>query len=98
MLSLSRCHFNVTRSEFVKKQKLSVNEIYIFDSENPKSAAYVAVYYKILHSMFFFFSKAQEPLVGQGLLIIEASPSHSHTPHSVGLLWTSDRSVAETST
>jgi len=32
----------------------------------------------------------QQSLVGQGLLIIEASRSHSDTPHSVGLLWTSD--------
>jgi len=36
--------------------------------------------------------------VGQGLLIIEASRSHSDTPHAVGLLWTSDQVVAETST
>jgi hypothetical protein len=41
---------------------------------------------------------AQHPLVGQGLLIIEASRSHSDTPHSVGLLWTSDQPDAETST
>jgi hypothetical protein len=41
---------------------------------------------------------AQQPLVGQGLLIIEASRSHSDTPHSVGLSWTSDQSDAETST
>jgi len=40
----------------------------------------------------------QQPLLGQGLLIIEASQSHSDTPHSVGLLWTSDQPVAETST
>jgi hypothetical protein len=40
----------------------------------------------------------RHPLVGQGLLIIEASRSHLDTPHSVGLLWTSDRPVAETST
>jgi hypothetical protein len=33
----------------------------------------------------------QQPIVGQGLLIIEASRSHSDTPHSVGLLWTSDQ-------
>jgi hypothetical protein len=33
----------------------------------------------------------QEPPVGQGLLTIEASRSHSDTPHSVGLLWTSDQ-------
>ena len=33
---------------------------------------------------------AQQPLVVQGLLIVEASRSHSDTPHSVGLLWTGD--------
>ena len=36
--------------------------------------------------------------MGQGLLIIEASRSHSDTPHSVGFLWTSDQPVADTST
>ena len=41
---------------------------------------------------------AQDPLVGQGLLIIEASQSHSDTPHSVGLFWTSDQPDAEAST
>jgi hypothetical protein len=40
----------------------------------------------------------QQPLMGQVLLIIEVSRSHSDTPNSVGLLWTSDRPVAETST
>jgi len=39
----------------------------------------------------------QQPLSGQGLLLIEASLSHSDTPHSVGLLWTSDHPDAETS-
>jgi hypothetical protein len=34
----------------------------------------------------------------QGLLIIEASLSHSDTLYSVGLLWTSDKPVAEIST
>jgi len=48
----------------------------------------------ILHynSMLYFFPMEQEPLV------IEASRSHSDTPHSVGLLWTSDHSDADTST
>jgi hypothetical protein len=41
---------------------------------------------------------AQQPPVGQGLPTVEASRSHSDTPHSVGLLWTRDRPVAETST
>jgi hypothetical protein len=43
-----------------------------------------------------FLPVAQQPPVGQGLLIIEASRSHSDTPHSVGLLWTSDQPHAET--
>jgi hypothetical protein len=41
---------------------------------------------------------AQQPLMDQGLLIIEASRKHSDTPHSVGLHWTSDQPDAETST
>jgi hypothetical protein len=45
----------------------------------------------------FPFLRAQQPLVGHGIQITEASRSHSDTPHSVGL-WKSDRSDAETST
>jgi len=41
---------------------------------------------------------AQQPLLGQSLLITEASRSHSDTPDSLGLLWTNDQSDAETST
>jgi hypothetical protein len=36
--------------------------------------------------------------MGLGLLFIEVSRSHSETPHSVGLFWTGDWHVAETST
>jgi len=36
--------------------------------------------------------------MGLGLVIVEISRSHSDTPHSVGLLWTSDWNVAETPT
>ena len=39
----------------------------------------------------------QQPLVGQGLLIIEALRLQSEAPHSVGLLWTSDQPVEQTS-
>jgi hypothetical protein len=35
-------------------------------------------------------------LVGQGLLCIEVALSRLDTPQSIGLLWTSDRSNAET--
>jgi len=41
---------------------------------------------------------AQQPPVGKGVLIIEASRSYSDTPHSVELLWTSDQPDVETST
>ena len=40
---------------------------------------------------------AQQHLVGQGLLFVEASRTHSDTPHLVGLSWTSDQPYAETS-
>jgi len=43
-------------------------------------------------------SRAQQPLVGHDLLSLEASPSHSDPPHSVGLLWTRDLPEADTST
>ena len=39
---------------------------------------------------------AWQPLVGQGPFSIEASGSHSDTPHTVGLLWTRDRTIAVT--
>jgi len=45
-----------------------------------------------------FFFMMQQPLVGQGVVVLEASRSHSDTPNSVGLLWTSDQPIAETST
>jgi hypothetical protein len=45
-----------------------------------------------------FASVLKQSPVGQGLLIVKASRSHTDTPHSVGLLWTSDRLDAEPST
>jgi hypothetical protein len=44
------------------------------------------------------FFLVQQPPVGQGFLIIKASPSPLETPYTVGLLWTSDQPNAETST
>ena len=52
----------------------------------------------IISPITLFICTAQKPLLGQDLLNIEASRSHSDTQHQVGLLWTSDRPVAETST
>jgi hypothetical protein len=46
----------------------------------------------------YVFSMAQQSLVVQDFLIVEASRSHTlDTPHSAGLLWTSDQPVPETS-
>jgi hypothetical protein len=41
---------------------------------------------------------AQQPLVGQDLLIIAVLRLHSDTPHTEGLLWTCDQPDAVTST
>jgi hypothetical protein len=49
-------------------------------------------------SHLFFFFVALRPNAGHGLLILEVSRSHTTTHQSVGLLWTSDQLVAETST
>jgi hypothetical protein len=45
--------------------------------------------------MIFYLPWRNSPPVGQGLLIIEASRSHSDTPQSVGLLWTGDQPDAD---
>jgi hypothetical protein len=58
----------------------------------------IPAHYIIKSTYVFFPPLAQQPLVGHDLLIVEASRSHSDTTHSVGLLWTSDQPVAETST
>jgi hypothetical protein len=50
------------------------------------------------HSSSYPLLMAQQPLVGQGLLVIDASWSHSDTPHLVELLWTSDPHDAATLT
>jgi len=47
----------------------------------------------------FLFAVALRPNAGHGLLILEVSRSHKNNAlQSVGLLWTSDQLVAETST
>ena len=53
--------------------------------------------------LFIYFLVALRPKAGHGIPIHEVSRSqshthtHIHTPHSVGLLWTSDQFVTETS-
>ena len=48
--------------------------------------------------MFCFYGVCS-PIAGYDLLILEVFEiTHNDTPQSVGLLWTSDQPVAETST
>jgi hypothetical protein len=53
---------------------------------------------KCIYHWNFFFSWRDNPLVALGLLIHEVSRTHNGAPLSVGFPWTSDQSVAETST
>ena len=78
--------------------------LYVYCNENsripfcPEIAKYCAslcLFNDTLH-IVDIFSMAQQPPVGQGLRIIQASQSHSDTPHSAGLLWMSDQPVAKT--
>ena len=50
-----------------------------------------------LRNIQLVFLMAQHTVVGQCLFIIDASRSHTDTPHCVGLLWTSDQPDAESS-
>ena len=56
--------------------------------------------YELLDTKVFFFSWRDSPLVGLGLLLTYEDFLWflNHTSQSVGLLWTSDQLVAETST
>jgi len=51
-----------------------------------------------LYFMASFCSRRATAIIGPGAPIVEASRLHSGTPHSVGLLWTSDQDVTEAST
>ena len=54
--------------------------------------------YQQITLYIYFFFVTEQPILGQGLRIIEASQSHSDISHSAGLLRMSDQSDAETST
>ena len=63
-----------------------------------KVLAWIFVHSRSRDCYTLSFPVAQQPHWGQDRLTIEVSASPSDTPQSVGLLWTSDRPVAETST
>jgi hypothetical protein len=68
----------------------------IFNATRPKMNRRKTKYTKYFLDLCDKFFTAQQPLMGQGLLIVDASRSRSDTPHSVELLWTSDQPGAET--
>ena len=60
-----------------------------------------AYVYVLSHHLAFVentFFMEQEPYSRSGLLIVKVLRLHSDTPQSVGLLWTSNQLVVETST
>jgi hypothetical protein len=59
---------------------------------NQRQTKYRIASSRDLHSQeSFFFSIAQQHLVGHGILMIEASLTHSDTSHSVGRFWASEQ-------
>jgi len=63
-----------------------------------KQQKYGRSYVKWCFVICRLFRLTQQPYSGLGRLIVEVSRSHADTPHSVGLLWTRDRPIAETYT
>ena len=88
-------------SLFSKGAKLkSIVTININILEKCRCFVLVLCYYfeEIKSYKIYFFSIAPRPLMGKGFLSIDAARLRSDAPQSVGLLWTSDQLVAETST
>jgi hypothetical protein len=78
-----------------RQEKTKVQELCnVYFSEIGSVHADIVLCNTTPHRLVIIFLMVQQPLAGQGLLNIEASRSHSD---SVGLLWTSDQPVAETS-
>jgi hypothetical protein len=81
----------ISRWQKAKTETKGYANIWISDSSNDYILNWNLL---LMHRLFclFLFSLHNNPLVGQGLLLIEASRSHF-----VGFLWTSDQPDTETS-
>jgi len=44
----------------------------------------------VVHTLHIIVVIAQQPLMGLGVIVVDVLRSYTDTPHSVGLLWTSD--------
>jgi len=63
-------------------------------SKEHRHLLYYLIFFFILLCIFLW---RIIPESGLGRLIVEVTRSHTETPHLVGLFWTRDQSVAETS-
>ena len=63
-----------------------------------KPRTYPTIISSSTRSNFIIFSKALHPKSGLGRLTVEVSRTHTDTSHLVGLPWTRDQPVVETST
>jgi hypothetical protein len=85
----------ITCKEFTSKNSVKYNMLeysYFFFFHFYKTESNI-----MLCHTFFLLVCGLTALVGIGLLTAQVLRSHTDTPHSVGLLWMSDRPVAETS-
>ena len=82
---------------FVTSHVATMIFIHCLNMRYPKLDSRTYLTWRKSSTVFLFYHVAAAPL-GQGLLIVEDSWSHSYTPYSVGLLWTIDQPDAETST
>ena len=80
-------------ASLIKWGEKHIAEVSLYNSVLSPVTSY---FWGSLHTGAFLFF-ARQPSVSQGLKI-EASCLHSDTPQPIGLLWTSDQLVAETST
>jgi hypothetical protein len=84
-----------TRRKFETKKNY-LHSILQVERQLPVCTMEILIWGKKYFVVTIFY--ASTALAGLGLLIVEASRSYSDTPHSVQLLWTSDRPVAGNST
>ena len=90
-----------TGETFTKWTPQNWTQCSVVQSDNPGTARSRVVTLFATHFDYLELTPPRRNPPPQGArapLFIEASLSHSDTSHSVGILWTSDQPVAETST
>ena len=90
----------VTSGEQIREPPITTEDVFNLGAHLPFCPVILTILATVQYFSFFGggFLAQQPPPVGQGLPIHEISRSHSDSPQSLGLLWTNDQLVAETST